>query len=147
MSGWRRRVPVPEQGASSRMASNFSAGVHLLASDVTSSAERPARARFSPSRVMRRAGDVDGGHLRAGGAELHGLAAGRGAEVGDALAGDVAQQARGQGGGGVLHPPGALGEARQVGDVAAARWRRRVPVGSDLGFELAGPEIGIASAA
>ena len=55
MSGWRRSVPVPEQGASSRIASNGSEAVHLLASAVMSSAARPARARFSPTRTMRRA--------------------------------------------------------------------------------------------
>ena len=44
-------------------------------------------------------------------ASCGGLAAGRGAEIGDALAGDIAEQAGGQGGGGVLHPPGAVGVA------------------------------------
>jgi len=86
--------------------------------------------------------DVDRGHVGAGGAELHGLAAGRGAEVGDLLARDVAQQARRQGSGGVLHPPGALGEARQLGDVAAAGAAERA--GRQLlGLELSRPEIGV----
>src|SRR3546814_4180406 len=45
------------------------------------------------------------GHGRAACRKLHRLAAGRGAEIGDTLAGDIAQHPRRQGGGGVLHPP------------------------------------------
>ena len=58
---------------------------------------------------------VDGGDVGAGGGELRGLAAGRGAQIGDAPAAHVAEQARRQRGGGVLHPPRAFGKAGQRG--------------------------------
>ena len=93
-----------------------------------------------PHHAARR--DVDGRHLGAGGAELQRLAAGRGAEIGDALAGDVAQQADGQGGGGVLHPPRAFGEARQLGDGAAGRAADRAGR-QQLAVEPARPERGV----
>ena len=51
---------------------------------------------------------------RARGRELRGLAAGRGAEIGDALARNVAEQPRRQRRGGVLHPPGAFRVSRAV---------------------------------
>ena len=142
MSGWRRSVPVPEQGASSRMASNCSVGVHLLASAVTSSAEKPARVRFSPSRVIRRS------------------------EMSTAVTcAPAAQSCR-------VLPPGAahrsatrlpvMSPSRRAGRVAAASCthqvpsakpgssvmappagRRSVPGRQDFGLEPAGPEIGI----
>src|SRR3546814_3251293 len=58
-------------------------------------------------------------HRRAACRKLHRLATGRGAEIGDTLAGDIAQHPRRQGGGGVLHPPLALVKARQRFDGAA----------------------------
>src|SRR3546814_13302508 len=59
------------------------------------------------------------GHRRAACRKLHRLATGRGAEIGDTLAGDIAQHPRRQGGGGVLHHPLALVTARQRFDGAA----------------------------
>ena len=65
-----------------------------------------------------------------GGGELHGLAAGRGAEVEDARR-RRRDQPRGERGGEVLHPPAALAEARQarrtdaVGESAMARGELR----------------------
>ena len=59
-------------------------------------------------------------HDSAGVRELHRLAAGRGAEIGDAQPRDVAEQTRRRRRRRVLHPPGALREARQRGDFAAA---------------------------
>ena len=72
---------------------------------------------------------VDGGDAGAGGGQGCGLAAGRGAQVGDVAARDVAGDARHQGGRRILHPPGALGVAGEVLD-AAVRGRRIEPVGS-----------------
>ena len=62
---------------------------------------------------------VDREHLGAGRCELRGLAAGRGAEIGDALAGLRLEQAGGQGGGGILHPPFAVLVAGQLADRGA----------------------------
>ncbi len=45
---------------------------------------------------------------RAGRRQLQRLAAGRGAEVNDLLVLHIAQQQRGQAGGGILHPPASL---------------------------------------
>ena len=86
---------------------------HSAASATTVSASSDSRARFSlqPRHPAGRA--VDRGDAAPACDQLRGLAAGRGAEIGDALAGDVAEQARRQRGGGVLHPPLAVGEARQ----------------------------------
>ena len=72
---------------------------------------QPRQIVAQPRHAARRT--VDRGDARAGVRELRGLAARRGAEIGDGLAGDVAEQARRQRGGGVLHPPMAFGEARQ----------------------------------
>ncbi len=74
---------------------------------------QPRQIVAQPRHARRRA--VDRGDARAGLRQLRGLAAGRGAEIGDGLAGDVAEQPRRQRGGGVLHPPLALGEAGQHG--------------------------------
>ena len=54
-SGWRRKVPVAEQGASSRIAAGASFGVHSSASAVTSIAESPVRLRLSRRRSSRSA--------------------------------------------------------------------------------------------
>ena len=58
-------------------------------------------------------GAVERGDPRAHGGKFHRLAAGRGTEVEHFGACDLAEQARGDGRRGVLHPPGALIEARQ----------------------------------
>ena len=59
---------------------------------------------------------VDGRHRRAGRGEFGALSAGRSAEIDDACAGVRLDQACRQGGGGVLHPPLALGVALEFGD-------------------------------
>ena len=79
-----------------------------------------------------RCGAVDRGDARAGGRELRGLAARRGAEVGDRFAAHVAEQLRRQRRGGVLHPPRAVGVARQsrhrpVHDGAHRSGRQHLP--------------------
>jgi hypothetical protein len=56
---------------------------------------------------------VDRRNFRARCCELRGFSAGRRADVGNALAVDVAEQSRRQGGSGILNPPGAFGEAGQ----------------------------------
>ena len=53
--------------------------------------------------------------------KLRGLAARRGAEVGDRFAGDIAEQPGRQRGGGVLHPPGALVDSRAAARPGPAR--------------------------
>ena len=68
---------------------------------------------------------VDGGDLRAGQRQLRGLAAGRGAEIGDGFAAHVAEQLRRQRRGGVLHPPRAVVVAGKLRD--RARCDRRAP--------------------
>ena len=59
--------------------------------------------------------------VRTRGGELRGLAAGRGAEIGDALAGAAASRRRRQRGGGVLHPETSLVEPGKFGHARA--WR------------------------
>ena len=53
-SGWRRMVPVAEQGASSRTASRGAGGCHSAASAWMIWAVRRRRARFSARRARRR---------------------------------------------------------------------------------------------
>ena len=65
-----------------------------------------------------RRGNIDGGDIGAGPAERRGLAAGSGAEVGNAPAGNIAHETGGESGGGILHPPCAIGEAGQRVDRA-----------------------------
>ena len=77
-----------------------------------------SRARFSRSAAEPGGRAIDRGDVGAGDGELRGLAAGRGAQVGDCFAAHVAEQPRRQRGGGVLHPPGAFAEARQQRDRA-----------------------------
>ena len=59
---------------------------------------------------------IDGRHLGASGRKLGRLAAGRGAEIGDAKASDVAEETRGKRRGRVLHPPGAVRIAFEILD-------------------------------
>ena len=117
MSGWRRMVPVDEQGASSSTASNGPA-CHSSTSAATVSAGKPETREFlvEPGEPGRRA--VDRRDLRARERELRGLAAGRRAQVRDGKPAHVAEQPGGQRCGGILHPPGALGETRHAGDQA-----------------------------
>ena len=125
-------VPVEVQGASTSTPSKppLSSSGHSAASATTTSAVRPSRARLSRSRAMPRRRAVDRGDVGAGVRELRGLAAGRGAEIDDGLAVDVAEQPRRQRGGGVLHPPLALGEAGQHASPIRAASVRTLPVGN-----------------
>ena len=116
-SGWRRMVPVDEHGASSSTASN------VLRRPIPRHRRRRSRRRATAARDFRRAAQprrraVDGGDERAGGGKLRGLAARRGAQIGDALSANVAEQPRRQRRRGVLHPPCAFGKTGQRGDRA-----------------------------
>ena len=144
MSGWRRMVPVAVQGASRRTASKGSGGRQSRMSAATVSASSCRRARLAESRFEPVGGDVDRRHPGAGGGELRGLAAGRGAEIGDALAGDVAEQARRERGGGVLHPPGAVVDSRAAPRSARRGTRRTEPVGSTMPPSFSAQACGIA---
>ncbi len=142
MSGWRRIVPVAVQGASSSRRATGAGGRHSRASATTTSAARSSRARFCAEPLGPLRGGLDRDHLGAGGGELGGLAARRRAEVEDRSAGDVRQQAGGQRGCGVLHPPGALAIARQLLDRAARRAAQRAAV-QQPGVEAARPDLGV----
>jgi len=84
---------------------------------------------MSRSRAIRPGERSTAGDAGAGERQLGGLAARRRAEIGDGFAGDVAEQPHRQGGGGVLHPPLALGKARQHRH-EPCNSVRTVPVGS-----------------
>ena len=64
-SGWRRKVPVAEQGASSSTASKVRRSAQVAASAATISAARPVRARFSATRFSRGGRAVERGDLGA----------------------------------------------------------------------------------
>ena len=64
---------------------------------------------------------IDRGDIGARGGKLRGLAAGRSAQVGDRAAAQIAEQARRQRSGGVLHPPFAFGISRQRRDRTGGR--------------------------
>ena len=121
-SGWRRMVPVAVQGASTstdveapaRLPGQRVGGDHL-------GGEPGAREVLAQPRRAAARDDVERGDRGAGGGELQRLAPGRGAEVERRSPGDGAEQPRRQRRGGVLHPPGALGEAGQRRDLRAAR--------------------------
>ncbi len=87
---------------------------------------------------------VDCGDDGARRGELRRLAAGGGAEIDQALAGDLAEQMGGNRRGGVLHPPGTLGIARQGSDRAARGAAQRAGR-QDLRLEQLGPALGIAA--
>ncbi len=87
---------------------------------------------------------VDGGDHGAGGRELRRLAAGRRAQIDDALPGDIAEEPRRDGRGGVLHPPGAFGIARQAGDRTAGDAPQRAGR-QDLRLEQIGPALLVAA--
>ena len=108
MSGLRRIVPVAEQGASRRTASNGSGGVHSLAFACTVSALRFSRREVFLKAAQAGTGNVHRGDLGSARGKLGRLSTGRGAKIRDAQALHVAKQKRGQGGGGILHPPCAL---------------------------------------
>ena len=87
--------------------------------------------------------EIDGGDVGAGRGELRRLAAGRRAQIGDRAASDSAEQAGGQRGGGVLHPPGAVRIAGEILDAAAGgkphRSRRQREAAEALGPCLQAP--------
>ena len=134
-------MPVAEQGASSRIASNCRSGFHVSASAATRSALEVRPLRDSRAVVQGDFSRLDRRHAVAGGGELHRLAAGRGAEV-EHVRGVAGDQPRGQRGGEVLHPPAALAEARQLGDRELlvqpdmARRERDAAVARGIGLRL-----------
>ena len=101
-----------------------------------------------PGEILRkpfepRGGAIDRGDAGPGGGELRGLAAGRGAEIGNAPAANLAEQPRRQRRRRVLHPPRAFDKAGQRGHRAmrdgAHRAGRQHPA-----LELARPSFGVA---
>ena len=136
-------MPVAVQGASSRMAPNGAGGLPLqrVGDDDLGVHRQPAKVAHQELRSLGRA--LQCRHPRTHGGELRRLAARCGADVEHAPVLDLAQQHRRQGGGGVLHPPGALVVARQGVDQAAAAPAQRAG-GQDLGPQLVGPALGIA---
>ena len=140
MSGWRRMVPVAVQGASSRTASN-GAGPPLqrVGDDDLGVHRQPAQIAHQELGASRRA--LERGDVGTRGGELGGLAAGCRAEVEHAPALDLAQQPRRQGGGGILHPPGALVVAGQGVDQPAAAPAQRAGR-QDLGPQLSAQRSG-----
>ena len=83
-------------------------------------------AEMQPRQVLAQArhptlAGIDGQHVGAGGGELGGLAAGGGAQIGHAFTRPGGEQAGGPGGGGVLHPEIARGQAGQVRHPRAGR--------------------------
>ena len=85
-----------------------------------------SRSRFLAEPLQPVSRRIEGRHLGAGQRELRRLAAGRGAEIGDTLAGDIAEQPGRQACGRILHPPFAVGVAWQVGN-RARRAARHAP--------------------
>ena len=115
-------VPVAEQGASSRTASNGPPR-HSATSAATVSADRSQAREILPKPLEALGRAIDRDDVRAGGGKLGGLAARGGAQIGDGAAGHVAEEPRRQRRRGVLHPPCAILVARQVLTPAHARWR------------------------
>ena len=117
-SGWRRMVPVDEQGASSSTASNgprFATPAHRRRRVSACSASRVRFSRRRPSRAGERSTAVTRAPAKASCAVLPPGAAHRSAT---ALPRTSPKQARRQRGGGVLHPPGAFAETGQQRDRA-----------------------------
>ena len=106
-------VPVDEHGASSSTASNGSAGPLRDIGADQFGFERQAYEIFLQALEPRRRA-IDRGDMSARRGKLRGLAAGRGAQIGDAAPANIAEQTHRQRRGGVLNPPGAFGETRQV---------------------------------
>ena len=129
-SGWRRMVPVALHGASSSTASSGAGGRHsrrVRLRHIDLQAE-PGKVLVQPAHAGRVA--LDGENAGAGGGELRRLAAGRGAEIGDALAGPRGEQAGGQRRGGVLHPEAALRRNPAAPRTRVPGAKRTEPVGS-----------------
>ena len=113
MSGWRRMVPV--DGAR-RIEQH---GVERPRLPFARRRPRRSRPRGRGGRDFRAAASSRAGARSTAvtcapaSGELRGLAAGRGAKIGDRAAAHVAEQPRRQRRGRVLHPPRAFGKARQ----------------------------------
>ena len=147
-----RDIGVAADGAGGRAGGIEQDGVEvLLRAGRSRRRPRRARPRDRAARNCRehaqpRLGAVDRGDRGAGKGELRRLAAGRRAKIGHALALHVAEEACGQGGRSVLHPPPALVETGQLLDAAlgqephASRRQHaaREPLGPQLGIALDG---------
>ena len=120
-SGCRRIVPVEEHGASSSTASNGSA-VHSfdIGADDLGVRRQPGEISTQALKPGRRA--VDRGEARAGSGKLRGLAAGSGAQVGDAKPAHIAEQARRQA---PPRRPAPTRRPRQSPEAASRRHGRR----------------------
>ncbi len=87
-SGWRRKVPVAEHGASRSTAANRRGSRQVSAGATAISAARPVRASVSRRRASLGAGAVERGDIeRLAAASCKGLAAGGGADVEHRFAG------------------------------------------------------------
>ena len=113
-------VPVAEQGASRRAASN-GPPCHSRASATTISAASPVRERFSPS-VASRASEMSRAVTAAPAAATRCIVLPPGAAQRSSHrhTGRGAEKLRGQSRGRVLHPPCALGVSRQSADLTGA---------------------------
>ena len=135
-------VPVAEQGASSRTASN---GPACHCADVGGDGFRgqmqAGQILSQPFEAGRCA--VDGDDPGAGSGELGGLAARGGAKIGDGEAAYVAEELRRQRRGGVLDPPGAIGIARKLRDRSMHLCPYRAGR-QDASAERARPLLGVA---
>ena len=136
-------VPVDEHGASSSTASNVCSGVHArhIGADEFGIERQPGE--IFAHAVQPRLGPIDRGDEGAGRGQLRGLAAGRGAQIGDAAPGKIAEQPCRQRRRGVLNPPCAFGKTRQrrhraMRDGAHGAGRQHAAV------EVRGPRLRIA---
>ena len=103
-SGWRRMVPVEVHGrVDQRGVERRGVVVRRVGDDQFGLEFEPFEIGGDALQPLRRT--VERGDARATQRQLRGLAARRGAEIDHPVAGRNRQQARGQGGGGVLHPP------------------------------------------
>jgi hypothetical protein len=124
-SGWRRIVPVEEQGASSSTASKASSRVEVeeiadLEGDINA---EPFQIRLEPARA--RDGFLDRRNPGPAMASCAVLPPGARTEIRDAQPCHVTEQPRRQAGGRILYPPGAFLEAGE------RRNRRREPRHAD----------------
>ena len=102
---------------------------------------QPRKVLAQPPQTLGR--NIDGCHMRARSREFTGLAARRGAQVGNLLSRHIAEQLHRQRRSGILNPPRALGKARQVLNTASIltpdrTGRQHQP------FKLLRPMLGIA---
>ncbi len=135
-------VPVAEQGASTSVASK-GGGVEGegVGDDDVGVQFQPLEIGGEHLQPLGRS--VDGGDRGARRGQFGALAAGRRAEVDDALSGMRAEKPRRQRGGGVLHPPFALRIAFELGDREMRIEAHRACRENDAA-EALGPACGIA---